>query len=164
MNACNKDYLSTSLTQIPVLRAGLANVVIILLAIFISFWKGIVSNFNLPNYVLLLGYCLITFVFIILYIQCVCKICIEDGNTIALTCSIFTKRFRADHIERITVSLPGRGILIIVRGKGKRIPFIYLMNGLSNHGLVNGTVTKLLSMLKELGCEVKLGIGTKKYL
>ncbi len=150
--ALKQEDLIVSNSNVPLIRAGYANIIFLLLIIGLILIKQALSAFQIPAYVqwlLLSNYCLMI---LISYIHSISRISIKDKKTLVLTTPFSATKINNSEIDNAKVfAIPSSMTIILkIRRKTSALPeFYYFIAASTNYGSYADTRTKLVSLLTQ---------------
>ena len=146
-------------SNLPIIRAGFANIILLLLFIALILVNQMLNSFNVPLFfraLILLG---VFLVMLKIYNHSVSRLFFKDGKSIVLVGPFCETVFDSSEIKATQVyGIPtSMTIFIMIKKTTSFVPKFYFFVALStNHGSYTDTKTKLISLLKEInfvGCQ-----------
>lgn len=156
-----KKKLIITKTEVPFIRAGSGNLILLVIAIWIMFGIDVVENSNLPIFANTILFLPVLF-FIYGYFTSVSKIFFFT-NMLEIVATVRTKRFVLQEIERIKLfAMPlNSSISINIKLKGKFLPtyFSFVVMSKTNFGKYKNTLNALEKLFIEYQIPYKKTIG-----
>ncbi|MFH1673858.1 MAG: hypothetical protein ABIF87_10610 [Pseudomonadota bacterium] len=148
-----REGLIVSSSNVPVIRAGYSNIILLLLLVMLVLINQVLNDFGMalfPRGLILLGLCL---VILKVYTHSVSRIFINDGKTLVLVGPFSESKINAGEIVETKVyGIPSSmTIFLKIKRKASTLPVFYFFVAAStSYGTYANTKTKLLSLLGEL--------------
>jgi hypothetical protein len=142
-------------SDVPLVRAGYANLIFLLLAVGLVLINQALSDFGIAKVIkgiMLVGFCLLM---LKIYTQSVSKILIKDRKALVIVGPLSRTEIWIDDILETKVFGISSSMTIIfkIRRKSSVIPKFYFFVAVStNYGSYADTRKKLDSLLMQLGC------------
>jgi hypothetical protein len=140
-----------------VVRGGYANVALLLAPIAGVLAFQATVDLGASRVISLCAAIAIFSIFILIYMRALARLCIEDGNLIAV-CAMSTTTVPINEIQKVllvTISASATGVIVIIL-KRRIIPYIfYFISPVTNWGDTASTIKKLSTILREHDVSVR---------